>query len=58
MGYASERSGGRKIILSVLVAHEKYIGTRAVQYAIMAFKKYFNSRPAKLDEHKSPESGL
>jgi peptidoglycan glycosyltransferase len=50
VGYASERSGGRKIILSVLVAHEKYIGTRAVQYAIMAFKKYFNSQPTKVDK--------
>ena len=58
VGYARERSGHRKIIVSVLVAHEKYIGTRAVQYAIMAFKKYFKSLPAKLDERKSPESGL
>jgi len=58
VGYAREGSEGRKIILSVLVAHEKYIGTRAVQYAIMAFKKYFNSQSAKFDERKSPESGL
>jgi hypothetical protein len=50
VGYARETSGGRKIILSVLVAHEKYIGTRAVQYAIMAFKKYFESQFDKIDE--------
>jgi len=50
VGYARERSGGRKIILSVLVAHEKYIGTRAVQYAIMAFKKYFNRQFTKMDD--------
>jgi cell division protein FtsI/penicillin-binding protein 2 len=58
VGYAREMSGGRKIILSVLVAHEKYIGTRAVQYAIMAIKKYFKSQFAKMDERQSPASSL
>jgi hypothetical protein len=31
----------------VLVAHQKYIGTRATQYAIMAFKQYFKTHFAK-----------
>ena len=58
VGYASEMSGGAKIILSVLVAHEKYIGTRAVQYAIMAFKKYFKSQSGKMDERQLPSSSF
>jgi cell division protein FtsI/penicillin-binding protein 2 len=58
VGYASEMLGGRKIIVSVLVAHEKYIGIRATQYAIMAFKKYFKSQLGKFDERKSPAPEL
>jgi cell division protein FtsI/penicillin-binding protein 2 len=41
VGYAKEKEGDGKIAVSVLVAHEKYIGIRAAQYAMMAFKKYF-----------------
>jgi hypothetical protein len=33
----------------VLVAHEKYIGIRATQYAIMAFKQYFKTHFARMD---------
>jgi cell division protein FtsI/penicillin-binding protein 2 len=58
VGYAREVSGGRKIILSVLVAHEKYIGTRAVQYAIMAFKKYFKRPLTKIDKRQLPSSSF
>ena len=43
VGYAKEKEGDIKIAVSVLVAHEKYIGIRAAQYAMMAFKKYFKS---------------
>jgi hypothetical protein len=39
----------------VLVAHEKYIGIRAAQYAIMAFKKYFKKRFAEMDQPFSPD---
>ncbi len=35
----------------MLVAHQKYIGIRATQYAIMAFKQYFKSHFAKQINH-------
>ena len=57
VGYARDRAGDGKLILSVLVAHEKYIGIRAVQYAIMAFKKYFKEYFAKMNQAVSPEPG-
>jgi cell division protein FtsI/penicillin-binding protein 2 len=40
-GFAEEKGGSQKIVLSILVAHEKYIGTRASRYARMIFKHYF-----------------
>ena len=43
VGYAKERDGDGKIAVSVLVAHKKYIGIRAAQYALMAFKQYFTN---------------
>ena len=54
VGYAQDKAGDGKLILSVLVAHQKYIGIRATQYAIMAFKQYFKTHFAKSDEtHQS-----
>ncbi len=50
VGYAQDRSGGGKLSLSVLVAHEKYIGIRATQYAIMAFQQYFKKQVAQMDK--------
>jgi cell division protein FtsI/penicillin-binding protein 2 len=55
VGYAQDKAGDDKLILSVLVAHEKYIGIRAVQYAIMAFKKYFKTRFAEMNQASSPD---
>jgi cell division protein FtsI/penicillin-binding protein 2 len=43
VGYAEEKDGNGKIAVSVLVAHEEYIGIRASQYAMMAFREYFKS---------------
>ncbi len=43
VGYANEKSGNRGIVISVLVAHEKFIGTRAAQYARMIMKEYFTN---------------
>lgn len=57
VGYARDRDGDAKIILSVLVAHQKYIGIRAPQYAIMAFKKYFKTQFAKMTPPSSANSG-
>jgi len=55
VGYAQDKTGDNKLILSVLVAHKKYIGIRAVQYAIMAFKKYFKARFAEMNSAASPD---
>jgi len=57
VGYAQDRGGGGKLILSVLVAHEKYIGTRATQYAIMAFKQYFKTHFAESDKPQVSDPG-
>ncbi|MBT8331945.1 MAG: hypothetical protein KJP06_06400, partial [Deltaproteobacteria bacterium] len=57
VGYAQDRDSGATIILSVLVAHQKYIGTRAPQYAIMAFKKYFKAQFAKMAPPTSANPG-
>ena len=41
VGFAKEKDGSKKLAISILVAHEKYIGTRASRYAQMAIKRYF-----------------
>ena len=43
VGFAEEKGGTAKIALSVLVAHEKYIGLRASYYARAAMKAYFGN---------------
>jgi peptidoglycan glycosyltransferase len=47
VGFAEEKNGKEKIALSVIVAHEKYIGLRATYYARIAMKKYFEEAFAK-----------
>ncbi len=41
VGFAEQKEGTEKIVISVCVAHEKYIGKRANQYAKMIIKEYF-----------------
>lgn len=41
VGFAEEKKGSKQIVISALVAHEKYIGIRAAQYARMTMKHYF-----------------
>jgi cell division protein FtsI/penicillin-binding protein 2 len=41
VGFAEQKDGPQKIAVSVIVAHEKYIGRRASYYARIAIKKYF-----------------
>ena len=41
VGYAEEKQGNRKIVLSIVVAHQNYIGTKANMYARKAIEKYF-----------------
>jgi cell division protein FtsI/penicillin-binding protein 2 len=43
VGFAEEKGGTAKIALSVIVAHEKYIGLRASYYARIAMKGYFSN---------------
>ena len=56
VGFAEEKDGSEKIVLSVLVAHEKYIGIRASQYARLAikhyFRNYFNRQTATLKKNQ------
>ena len=47
VGFAEEKKGKEKIALSIIVAHEKYIGLRASYYARIAMKKYFEDAFAK-----------
>ncbi|MFO7963814.1 MAG: penicillin-binding transpeptidase domain-containing protein [Desulfobacterales bacterium] len=42
VGYARDKAGNGCIGASIFVAHEKYIGTRASQYAKIIFKHYFS----------------
>ncbi|MFC1798215.1 penicillin-binding transpeptidase domain-containing protein [Thermodesulfobacteriota bacterium] len=43
VGFAEEKEGTEKIVMSVFVAHEKYIGMRASEYARLAIKNYFRN---------------
>jgi peptidoglycan glycosyltransferase len=56
VGFAEEKNGKKKIAVSVIVTHEKYIGLRATYYARIAMKKYFNDVFAK-NENPSDKAG-
>ncbi len=43
VGFAEDKKGKEKIVVAAVVAHEKYIRTRASEYAKYAFIKYFNN---------------
>lgn len=43
VGFAEEKNGQKKIAVSIVVAHEKYIGPRASYYAKIAMKQYFRN---------------
>jgi cell division protein FtsI/penicillin-binding protein 2 len=47
VGFAEEKQGFVKLAISVVVAHEKYIGTRAGQYARMGIRHYFKNHYSK-----------
>ncbi|MCP3873222.1 MAG: PbpA [Desulfobacteraceae bacterium] len=49
-GFGKEKRGNKKIAISIVVGHRKYIGTRATTYAKMILKQYFknNDMTAKL----------
>ena len=56
-GFASEKNGTEKMVVSVVVAHEEYIGTRAGQYARMAIEYYFKDYFAKKKQTAMDSSG-
>jgi beta-lactamase class D len=41
VGFAEEIQGEKKLAVSIVVAHEEYIGIRAGQYARMVIRKHF-----------------
>jgi cell division protein FtsI/penicillin-binding protein 2 len=41
VGFAKEKNGEAAVAVSALVAHEKYIGRRAAEYARLAIRQYF-----------------
>ncbi|RJP80070.1 MAG: PbpA [Desulfobacteraceae bacterium] len=41
VGFAQEKKGTEQLVVSVVVAHEKYIGKRSTYYARSAIKQYF-----------------
>lgn len=43
VGYAEEKNGSKQMAISIVVGHEKYLGTRACKYARMAIKEYFKN---------------
>jgi len=51
-GFAEEKNGSKKIVTSVLVVHDKYIGIRAARYSRMAIKEYFKNYYAKAEINK------
>jgi cell division protein FtsI/penicillin-binding protein 2 len=46
VGFARDPKSHQAIAVSVVVAHEKYIGRRAGEYARMAIQEYFRPRVA------------
>lgn len=52
VGFAEEIDGEKKLAVSVVVAHEEYIGIRAGQYARMVIRKYFLDYFSKRNEQK------
>jgi penicillin-binding protein A len=49
VGYADDHQDAGKVVFSVVVAHEDFIGTRAAAYAAMALKEYFRIQLARLE---------
>lgn len=41
VGFATDKTSDHSLVVSILVAHEKFIGTKSGQYARMAIKAYF-----------------
>jgi cell division protein FtsI/penicillin-binding protein 2 len=48
VGFAEDKNSQSKLAVSVLVGHEKYIGTKASYYARLTMKHYFGTQFAKI----------
>ena len=57
VGYATEKKGSEKIVVSVMVAHEEYIGIRASQYGRMVIEHHFKDYFTKKDQTGKDSSG-
>jgi len=57
VGFADEKNGPGELVISVVVAHEKYIGIRASAYAHMAMKHYFRTLFADRGEKREKRGG-
>jgi cell division protein FtsI/penicillin-binding protein 2 len=57
-GFAEEKNGSNKIVVSVLVVHQDYIGTRAASYSRMAIKEYFKNYYATTNEEKEKNAAI
>jgi peptidoglycan glycosyltransferase len=55
VGFAEEKNGEKKIAVSVIVTHEKYIGLRATYYARIVMKKYFKDVFARNEDASDKE---
>ncbi len=44
VGFARQKSGDGAIAVSVMVAHEKYLGMRAAEYARLAIRRFFREK--------------
>jgi penicillin-binding protein A len=52
VGFAEEKNGREKIVISVVVAHQEYIGVRAATYARMGITHYFKNYFAQKEKMK------
>jgi cell division protein FtsI/penicillin-binding protein 2 len=43
IGFAEEKKGSEKMVISVMVAHGEYLGIRSSEYARMGIKRYFQN---------------
>lgn len=57
VGFARQRDGQRQLAVSVVVAHEKYIGTRAAEYARLTIRQYFNTVEVSRSQAPTTPSG-
>lgn len=57
VGYARAQKGRKPLAVSVLVAHEEYIGIRAGQYARMAMTRFFEDRIAHIADGRHGSGG-